>query len=86
MKLINQLGASLGINESWRGTKVSGSGNNIFASQTRIGHLGGNGTPDLILVYGGTNDAGATAGKTPEQVAEMLGTFNTENPASYTDE
>ena len=36
-----------------------------------------NGSPDLILVYGGTNDAGASV---------SLGTFNTENPQSYTDE
>ena len=58
MRLINQLGAKLGINESWRGTRVSGTGASTFNNQTRIGHLGENGNPDLILVYGGTNDAG----------------------------
>lgn len=67
MRVINMLGASLGINESWRGTRVSGSGASAFNNQTRIGHLGENGTPDLILVYGGTNDAGGDV---------TLGTFS----------
>lgn len=30
-----------------------------MASITRISNLGSNGTPDIILFYGGTNDAGA---------------------------
>ena len=77
MKLINGTGMVLGINESWRGTRVSGSGNSAFNNQNRINHLGSNGTPDVILIYGGTNDAGG---------AVTLGTFNTENPANYTDE
>lgn len=58
MRLINRVGAKLGINESWRGTRVTGTDSSAFNNQTRINHLGGNGTPDLILVYGGTNDAG----------------------------
>lgn len=58
MQLINRLGATLGINESWRGTKVAGTGSSAFNSQTRINHLGENGTPNLIIVFGGTNDAG----------------------------
>lgn len=67
MRLINTLGAELGINESWRGTLVTGSGESTFNNQTRIDHLGQNGTPDLILVFGGTNDAGNSA---------TIGTFN----------
>lgn len=67
MRLIDRLGASLGINESWRGTLVTGNGASTFNNQTRINHLGENGTPDLILVYGGTNDAGNSA---------PLGTFD----------
>ncbi len=58
LRLITRFGAVLGINESWRGTKVAGTGTSAFNNQTRINHLGENGTPDLILVYGGTNDAG----------------------------
>lgn len=67
MRLINMLGATLGINESWRGTKVAGSDASAFNNQTRINHLGENGTPDLILVFGGTNDAGNNI---------TIGTFN----------
>lgn len=75
MKLIQATGMRLGINDSFRGTLVAGS-NRSFNSQTRISHLGENGTPDVILVYGGTNDAGNNV---------ELGTFNTENPQNYTD-
>lgn len=66
-KLITNLGAKLGINDSWAGSRVSNSlsGNSgdqgpdaCMASITRITNLGSNGTPDLILFYGGTNDAG----------------------------
>ena len=67
MQVINRLGATLGINESWRGTRVAGAGESAFNNQTRINHLGGNGNPDLILVFGGTNDAGGSV---------TLGTFN----------
>lgn len=85
-KLIQKLGMTLGINESWAGSRVSNtqetdSGdlgpNRCMASLTRIGHLGENGTPDLIIVYGGTNDAGASV---------TLGTFDTTNPKNYTAE
>lgn len=67
MQVINKLGATLGINESWRGTRVAGTGNSAFNNQTRINHLGENGTPDLIIVFGGTNDAGGSV---------TLGTFD----------
>lgn len=76
MKLIERTGMVLGINDSYRGTRVSGT-SNAFNLQTRINHLGENGTPDVILVYGGTNDAGNGV---------TIGTFNTENPQNYTDE
>lgn len=85
-KLIDDFGLVLGINESWAGSRVSWDGttesadigaNKHIASATRIGHLGENGTPDIILINGGTNDIG---GNVP------VGTFNTENPMNYTDE
>lgn len=80
MQVITRLGMTLGVNESWRGTSVSSVRTSVgtpFSSQTRINHLGNNGKPDLILVYGGTNDAGANV---------TIGTFNTENPKNYTAE
>jgi lysophospholipase L1-like esterase len=67
MQVLTALNAKLGINESWRSTEVG----NIYdvevnsgyegtkacmASTTRIQNLGSNGTPDVILFYGGTND------------------------------
>lgn len=65
MQVIEQLGAQLGINDSWRGATVSGAKpvttgttgeNACMANLTRIQNLGSNGTPDVILFYGGTND------------------------------
>lgn len=76
MKLIQKTGMKLGINDSYRGTTVSGT-SNAFNLQTRINHLDDNGTPDVILVFGGANDAGASV---------TVGTFNTEDPSAYTDE
>ena len=67
MKLINTLGATLGVNDSWAGSTVSNfrdvnekdfGPDAAMASLTRIRNLGANGTPDLILFFGGTNDAG----------------------------
>lgn len=67
MKLINSLGARLGVNDSWAGSTVSNfrdcnekdfGPDAAMASLTRIRNLGANGTPDLILFFGGTNDAG----------------------------
>lgn len=66
-KLISNLGAKLGINDSWAGSRVSNDSSTntgdvgpdaCMASITRITNLGANGTPDIILFYGGTNDAG----------------------------
>ena len=74
MRLINRLGAQLGINESWRGTRVTGTDASTFNNQTRINHLGENGTPNLILVYGGTNDAGGSV---------TIGTFNGGDYSDY---
>lgn len=64
-KLISYLGAKLGINNSWSGSRVSNSeasntGNlgpdRCMAGLTRIQTLDDNGTPDIILFFGGTND------------------------------
>ena len=64
-QVIAALGGRLGINESWSGSRVlntqdANSGNlgpdAAMASMTRIRNLGSNGTPDIILFFGGTND------------------------------
>ncbi len=85
MKLIQSLGMVLGVNESWAGSRVSWGGGEsgdygadiYMGSPTRIGHLGANGTPDIILVNAGTNDIGRRVD---------VGTFNTEDPRDYSDE
>ena len=67
MRLINTLEARLGVNDSWAGSTVSNFRDHnekdfgpdaAMASLTRIKNLGANGNPDLILFFGGTNDAG----------------------------
>lgn len=85
-RLIDNNNMLLGINESWAGSRVSNtqptdSGdfgpNRCISSVTRISHLGENGTPDYIVVYAATNDAGGKV---------ELGKFNTESPKDYTKE
>lgn len=85
-RLLDYCGATLGINESWAGSRVSNtqptdSGdlgpNRCISSLTRIGHLGLNGNPDYIFVYAGTNDAGNNV---------TIGTFDTTNPKNYTEQ
>ena len=80
--LMDKTGMELGINESWAGSRVantqtSDSGdlgpNRCISSKTRIQHLGENGTPDVIIVYAGTNDIAGSS----------LGTFNPEAPVKF---
>lgn len=61
MQVIERCGARLGINDSWRGTTVDGkspSDRTAISNVQRIQNLGANGSPDVILLYGGTNDYG----------------------------
>ena len=66
-RVIDGLGAKLGVNDSWRGAMVTGAmavttgdtgGNSAYYNLTRIRNLGSNGTPDVVIIYGGTNDYG----------------------------
>jgi len=85
MQVITRLDAKLGINDSWRGATVCGaaavttgtSGENAAMSNlTRIQNLGSNGTPDVILFYGGTNDLAHIA---------KVGTFTPETAPAQAD-
>ena len=67
MQVINELGAKLGINESWAGSQVLNTQDNnsgdlgpdaAMASVTRIKNVGANGTPDVIFFFGAGNDMG----------------------------
>lgn len=95
-QLLDNTGMILGINESWAGslvsnTQTSDSGdkgpNRCISSMTRIGHLGENGTPDIIIVYGGTNDIPAASLGTfnPEQPVVLTNKSTVSNPANLTD-
>lgn len=84
-RIMHDFGMELGISESWAGSCVSNtqetdSGdlgpNRCMSSQTRINHLAYNGTPDIILVYGGTNDYGRQF---------PLGTFDYTNVNGWSD-
>lgn len=70
-QVITELGAKLGINDSWAGSTVNNTKDTdggdtgpkaAMASMTRIQNLGANGTPDVILVFGGTNDGTSSLG------------------------
>ncbi len=83
-RLLDKNGMVLGINESWAGSLVSWDGSEgtdigadkHIASSTRIQHLGDNGQPDYILVFGGTNDVSRKV---------ELGTFSYDDPTKLTD-
>ena len=59
MQVINDLGAKLGANDSFAGSTVYGNLSISGSAPGRIRNLGKNGTPDVILVYMGTNDWGS---------------------------
>lgn len=52
--IITRFGAAEGIDEAWSGSTI-GSKAASMASKDRINKLDGNGTPDVILYYGGSN-------------------------------
>ena len=85
MQVINTLDAKLGINDSWRGSMVSGyasvtsgstGANAAMSNLQRIKNLGANGNPDVILFYGGTNDYAHLS---------VLGTFTPETAPKSVD-
>ena len=85
-RTIERLGMVLGINDSWAGSRVSWNGttesadqgaDKHIASQTRINHLGENGSPDIILINAGTNDF---------NVAVTIGEVDYTNPIDLTSE
>ena len=95
MQVITQLGGQLGINDSWRGTTIYNahtvevSGNYgtkaALSSPTRIQNLGANGTPDVIMFYGGTNDIrlGRELGSFDPDTAPVVGSYNDWTTATW---
>ncbi|MBE6146252.1 MAG: hypothetical protein E7171_06475 [Firmicutes bacterium] len=86
-QVINENNMVLGINDSWAGSRVSNTSTTnsgdygpdaAMASMTRLQKLDDNGTPDLILFYGGTNDiGGAVTMGTFDPTASYATTLNT---------
>jgi len=88
-RLIDNFGFTLGINESWAGTTITDARTDIppISLQSRIDHLDDNGTPDIIFIFGGTNDINRGPSEQHPTIPEVpLGTFNTEDPTNYTAE
>ena len=65
--LIEDLNMNLGINDSWAGSRITNTSttntgdigpDRTISSMKRIENLGNNGTPDVIFLFGGTNDIG----------------------------
>ena len=50
------LNLKLGVNNSWSGSAAYGSGNSAGMSDNRLKTLGDNGTPNIVVIYLGTND------------------------------
>ena len=85
MQVVDGLDAKLGVNDSWRGSTVSGGASvtsgtagdkAAMSNLTRIQNLGSNGTPDIIIFYGGTNDLA--------HISEV-GSFNVETAPGVVD-
>ena len=51
-----QLGLKLGVNNSWSGSAAYGSGASAGMSENRLKTLGDNGTPNIVIIFLGTND------------------------------
>lgn len=65
--LIEDLNMNLGINDSWAGSRITNTSatntgdigpDRTISSMKRIENLGNNGIPDVIFLFGGTNDIG----------------------------
>ena len=51
-----QLNLKLGVNNSWSGSAAYGSGNSAGMSEARLKTLADNGTPNIVVIFLGTND------------------------------
>jgi len=56
-QLIKNNNLVLGINNSWSGSCAMGTGSSAGVSDNRINTIDDNGTPDIVIIYLGTNDS-----------------------------
>lgn len=58
-QLITNNKMELGINNSWSGSAAAGNGDSAGQSDARINTIDDNGTPDVVIIFLGTNDCGS---------------------------
>ena len=80
-KAINNGKMKLGINNSWSGTEAYGTGTSAGAHDSRINTLGENGTPDIIIIFLGTNDN--VNGRSVAQFKNAINTIYTKIEKKY---
>ena len=66
----NGLGLKLGVNNSWSGSCAYGGGNSAGQSESRLKTLDDNGTPNIVVIFLGTNDN--VNGYEPNKVEEAF--------------
>jgi len=73
-QLYNKTQMKLGINNSWSGTCAEESGDRAGYSDARINTLDDNGSPDIVIIYLGTNDnaSGVSLGAYKSAVNKMI--------------
>ena len=72
-QLLNNTGMTLGINNSWSGSTAAGTNVSSGVQDSRIDTLDENGTPDIVIIYLGTNDCASAF--TVEVFAEAIETI-----------
>lgn len=80
-KAINDGKLKLGINNSWSGTEAYGTGSSAGMHDSRINTLDENGTPDIIIIFLGTNDN--VNGRTVAQFKSAISTIYSKIEKKY---
>lgn len=82
---LKSFGAKLGVNNSLSGSLLCGSSNQAGVSDARIDTLDENGTPDVIIVFLGTNDnaSGISAQEFKTTYATLLQKLHKAYPNAY---
>jgi len=73
-QLLKNTNMELGINNSWSGSCAYGTGSSAGCSDDRINTIDDNGTPDIVIIYLGTNDcaSGFSTENFIEAVQQMI--------------
>ncbi len=80
-QLIKNTGMQLGINNSWSGSCAYGSGSSSGSHSGRVNTLDDKGTPDIVVIYLGTNDN--VNGFTTEEFISAIKSIVSQIQANY---